>query len=456
MHLFSDNNVLSVSQITSQIKNILESKYRFVSIQGEISNLRVPFSGHSYFTLKDKNAQIRGVLFKGNVRYLEQPLQDGQQVICRGRLSVYEPRGEYQIIVDTVDHHGSGVLQAQFEALKASLSAEGLFAAEIKKQIPPFPSSITVISSATGAAIHDFLKICSNRATSATISVYPVAVQGEKAASEIANAIERVNREVKSDLIVLCRGGGSLEDLWAFNEELVARAIYNSAIPIVTGIGHETDHTIADFCADLRSPTPTGAAEAIIPDTAALISVISNQVRSMSRALYTKLNFSAERLRQQKRALKGYLGKVDHAALRVDAVTERLHYSLEQYFNQQANRISQFYLRLQNQAPLAKIKMKEQHLNHLRENLKRRMVDILKQQEEHLAGTAALLNSVSPLSTLARGYSIVQLESGSRGGKVVTDSAQVREGDEVNVRLHKGRLLCVVQSRVNNDKEDTD
>lgn len=426
-----------------------------MSIQGEISNLRVPFSGHSYFTLKDKDAQIRGVLFKGNARYLEQPLKDGQQVICRGRLSVYEPRGEYQIIVDTIDHHGEGLLQAQFEALKAKLSAEGLFDAGIKKDIPSFPSSITVISSPTGAAIHDFLKISNNRSTSAVIKVYPVAVQGEKAAGEIAAAINRVNREVKSDLIVLCRGGGSLEDLWAFNEEIVARAIYRSVIPVITGIGHETDHTIADFCADLRAPTPTGAAEAIIPDTLVLASAIANQVRSLSRALHAKLYFSEEKLRQQKRILRGYLGKVEHAALRLDAISERFHNGLDLHFNHLQQRVGQLQLRLQNQAPLAKIKMQEQHLNHLKENLKRRMGDILKQQEDHLAGTAALLNSVSPLSTLARGYSIVHLEKGNSAGEIVTDSAQVRDGDEVNVRLHKGRLQCVVSSTHKDEKRDT-
>lgn len=442
--MFSSDSVFSVSQITKGIKKILESRYRFVAIQGEISNLRTPFSGHNYFTLKDNESQIRSVLFKGNARYLKQPLKDGQQVICRGKISVYEPRGEYQIIVDTVELYGEGILRMQFEALKTKLAELGYFDASIKKTIPDYPQNITVISSATGAAIHDFLKICSKRQTTATIKIFPVAVQGERAAGEIAAAIARVNREIHTDIIVLCRGGGSLEDLWAFNEEIVARAIYDSSIPVVTGIGHEVDHTIADFCADLRSATPTAAAELIIPDAVVLKQDIIRQYRSLRRLMVAKLDLNDQKLRQQKRVLKSFLGRIENASLRLDAVSDRFRDSFDLYLEQHRYRIEKLLSLLERQAPLAKIQMQEQRLQYIRSMLERQIRDILKQQEDRLSATAALLQSVSPLSTLARGYSIVRRVP-KRGEKVlVTDNRQVSAGDTVEIRLHKGQLECLV------------
>ena len=273
-HLFDMANVtlnsagpaiLTVSQISRSIRTLLEGEFRFISVSGEISNLSRPYSGHSYFTLKDEGAQLRAILFKGQQRFLAKDINDGQQVICHGRISVYEPRGDYQLIVDSIDFHGAGALQLQFEKLKNRLAVEGLFDQARKKMIPMFPRKIVLITSPTGAAVHDFLKVWRNRQWGATIQIFPVRVQGIGAAEEIAAAIATVNRELDSDIIVLCRGGGSLEDLWAFNEECVARAIADSTLAIVTAIGHEVDFTIADFCADLRAPTPTGAAEQIIP-----------------------------------------------------------------------------------------------------------------------------------------------------------------------------------------------
>jgi len=439
------NSIRTVSQITSEIKLLLEGEYRFISVSGEISNLKVPFSGHHYFTLKDSAAQMRAVLFKGQTRYLSEDLRDGQHVICRGRLSVYEPRGEYQLIVDTVEQYGIGMLQMKFAALKKQLADEGLFADERKHPLPSFPSSIVVISSATGAAIQDFLKICSSRATSAHIRIFPVPVQGELAAPAIARAIAIVNANVPCDIVVLCRGGGSIEDLWAFNEEIVARAIVKSRIPVVTGIGHETDTTIADLCADMRCPTPTGAAEMIIPDNRRLRQQVQTSVGRLHRMVLLQLGTFASVLEQQWRHLLRYRLKVDNLSFRVDPAIERFYRSTHQYYQQRREVLDRLTLRLEHQAPLVRISSKFQQVQYLQKELQRQMAALLTRYEERIARTAALLQGVSPLSTLARGYAIVQAKDKISGERfVVRSSAQVEQGDAVEVLLHAGGLTCEV------------
>ncbi|HBT97123.1 MAG TPA: exodeoxyribonuclease VII large subunit, partial [Desulfobulbaceae bacterium] len=271
--------IQTVSQLTAALKFLVERQYSFIAVRGEISNLRLPASGHQYFTLKDAGAQLRAVLLKPQARYLAAPLRDGGQVICRGRVTVYEPRGDYQLLVDSVEADGEGELRLKFDTLKAKLTAEGLFAEERKRPLPAFPEKIVIITSATGAALHDFLTIWRRRRSNVHVVIYPSAVQGKNAALELATALERVNSEIGGDIIVLCRGGGSLEDLSAFNEEILARAIVRSQIPVVTGVGHEIDFTIADFCADWRAPTPTGAAERSIADCGRLRQQVSRHQR---------------------------------------------------------------------------------------------------------------------------------------------------------------------------------
>ncbi len=264
------SQVQSVSELTRSIRGLLETQFSFVTVTGEISNMRRPYSGHLYFTLKDADAQIKVVLFKNQQRYLSAPLQDGEQVICRGRISVYEPRGEYQIIADFVENQGTGTLQIAFDRLKKRLDAEGLFDADRKKELPFLPEKIFLVTSPSGAALFDFLNIAATRFPGVPIVIFPVRVQGDGAAEEISRAISLLNSREKSGVIVLCRGGGSLEDLWAFNEEQVAYAIEASQLPVVSAVGHEVDFTIADFVADHRSPTPTAAAKDVLPDGEAL------------------------------------------------------------------------------------------------------------------------------------------------------------------------------------------
>ena len=289
--------IATVSQVTRRIKDLLEGKFRFVQVSGEISNLRRPASGHCYFTLKDEDAQLAAVLFKNQQRYLLEQPRDGQQVICHGRVSVYEPRGSYQLIIDTIDFHGQGLLQLRFAELKKRLANEGLFGNDHKKKLPSHPRRITLVTSTSGAAVHDFLSIWRKRGRLVRVDIYPVRVQGKGAEAEISQAIEELNRRQHCDVIVLCRGGGSLEDLWPFNEELPAWTIFHSQIPVVSAVGHEIDFTIADFCADMRAPTPTGAAELLLPDQAQLAGHLATIRQRLARSLDNRLTGSAQQLR---------------------------------------------------------------------------------------------------------------------------------------------------------------
>ena len=441
-------HIQSVCELTRSISNLLEGEFRFVHIHGEISNLKSPFSGHLYFTLKDSDAQIKAVLFKGQRKYLAVNMKDGQQVVCHGRISVYVPRGEYQLVVDTVDFFGTGLLQLQFEKQKQRLAAEGLFAREAKKELPPFPREIILITSPSGAAVHDFLTICRKRRTSARIRILPVRVQGEGAAEEIALAINRVATEIGADVIVLCRGGGSLEDLWAFNEECVARAIYHSQIPVVTGIGHEIDFTIADFCADFRAPTPTGAAEKIIPDNILLFATVQQLQGQLSSAMLRKIADGSNRIAYNRRLL-GDLGSLFvNASLRLDSCVAGLVQSIRDILRSQATSCEQLTRRLHHQAPLTKIRFQQQHLEFLLNAMERQVEAQLERKTTAFLQQVTRLNMMSPLATLARGYSIVSKCNGLHDEpRIVTDSVQVELKDPLEIRLHQGKILCEVTGK---------
>ena len=435
--------VQTVGQITASIKFLLESEYRFVAISGEISNLRAPFSGHQYFTLKDATAQLRAVLLKPQLRYLSEPLRDGRQVVCRGRISVYEPRGEYQLIVDTVEQLGAGALQQQFLRLKEKLAAEGLFDQARKRPIPAFPATLVVVSSPTGAAIHDFLKIWSQRASTVRILVYPVAVQGRTAAAEMARALDRINRDLPCDAIVLCRGGGSLEDLWAFNEEILARAIDRSQIPIISGVGHEIDSTIADFCADRRAPTPTGAAELLIPDANRLRDHLRRQQSILTRMLHERLRREEYALLQQTRMLGGFQGRLSNLSLRLHLGEDRFHSAFHATLSRRENQLKSLVNRLEMRSPFQQLMLQSQQLSHLHDRLVRQMATILQRHTDTLGGLANLLHSYSPLATLARGYAIARIRTAS-GYHSLTRSSEVDVGDEVEILLHEGKLISSV------------
>ncbi len=434
----------TVSGLTSVIRSLLESRFPFISVAGEISNLRRPRSGHIYFTLKDDDAQIRAVLFRTQQRYLEREPADGQMVVCRGRITVYEPRGDYQLIVDALDFHGAGALQVAFERLKKKLAAEGLFDEHLKKPLPAMPAHITLVTSPTGAAVHDFLRVAAQRYPAARIAVYPVSVQGDRAAGEMVAALETINRWGGTDLIVLCRGGGSIEDLWAFNEETLARAIYASALPVVSAVGHEIDFTIADLVADLRAPTPSAAAELLLPDGRELRDRVLGCRERLARAMVRRLDHLAERVSLLRRSLGTMARPLESLALRLDHACLALERAVQGLLEAREHGLAAWSARLERNSPAARLELHRQRLEGLARRLLVAGPALVEGRGRELARLAALLEAVSPLSTLARGYAIVRKEAPA--GMVVTDSNQVTAGERLEVLLHRGRLRCLVES----------
>lgn len=446
MNFQKTSAVYSVTSLTRELKKLVEGKYRFVQVQGEISNLKRPLSGHSYFTLKDEGAQLRGVLFKGQARYLVKDIKNGQRVICHGRISIYEPRGDYQLIVDSVDFQGSGSLQQQFEKLKKQLATEGLFDKENKQTLPVFPKEIVLLTSPSGAAIHDFLKIWRKRDFPTNITVIPVRVQGDGAATEIANALDTVNNNLpQTEIIVLCRGGGSLEDLWAFNEEILARAIVRSKFPVVSAVGHEIDFSISDFCADLRAPTPTAAAEMLIPDGMEMRQTITRYKRALTNEIYNKLGDYQYRVDQNRRLLGDLNFLFTNVSLRLDHISLKLFTVIEKKIAGSQLRCDEVSSTLQRNSPVAKVSLQSQRFNFTKKKLLYLFHKILDDKEVSLGSHASLLDAVSPLATMARGYSIAsKIDQKTGKSSLLRDSRQVKINENVHIRLHKGAIDCTV------------
>ncbi len=436
--------ILSVADLTASIRAILETSFPFVSVTGEISNLARPGSGHIYFSLKDDNARIRAVMFRTQQRYLDRMPENGDEVICRGRVSVYEPRGEYQIIVDTLEHAGTGSLRLAFEALKTRLAAEGMFAADKKKPIPKLPEKITLVTSVSGAAVHDFIKTARRRFDNIPLEIMPVTVQGEKAAAEIRDAIEELNVLDSTGVIVLCRGGGSLEDLMPFNDEQVARAIFASKIPVVSAVGHETDFTISDMVADLRAPTPTAAAELVVPEKKNLTATITRMQCRLSELIRSRLETEGFRLKMLKRflsdpivAMGGYRSMIaDRLWQLKTAVNRKISATNDRL------RILNERLRVRGPEPMIdRLRLRCDDLEVLMcKEIRRR----LERDKERLGFTAARLDNLSPLAVLGRGYAIA---TRLPGGELIGDAGQVEKDEKISVRLKKGKLTCRVLSQ---------
>lgn len=438
-----DRRVLTVSELTGAIRTLLEGRFPFVSVAGEISNLHRPASGHLYFTLKDAGAQVRAVLFKMQQRYLAQMPKDGAHVVCRGRISVYEPRGDYQLIVDTVELQGAGALYQAFEALKRRLAAEGVFDEHRKRPLPSVPAHITLITAPRGAAVHDFIRIATRRFPPIRIAVYPTVVQGDRAAAEMIRAIETVNTRLATDLIVLCRGGGSVEDLWAFNDEDLARAIRASTVPVVSAVGHETDFTIADFAADFRAPTPSGAAELLVPDGEALRAGTAQFHARMRRSLRHQMDRSEQRLLLARQRLATMPYPLDRLLLRLDHLSLRLERGLSAILAEQGHRLDRSVLRLAHHHPGRLLAVRGQQVHGFGLRLAQAIASLIRAREEQFGRVVGVLQAVSPLATLARGYAIVR--TSGKKLQLVTEAAQVRPGAEVDVMLRQGRLVCRVE-----------
>ncbi len=447
--LFAESRVYSVSELNESIKEVIESEFFSLHVQGEISNYKRHTSGHWYFTLKDAGSQLRAVFFRQWNRLLRFEPENGLEVRVRGRLSVYEPRGEYQIVVETVEPVGVGTLQLAFQQQVKRLSSEGLFDEARKRPLPAYPRCIGIITSPVGAALRDMLQILQRRNPSINILIAPVRVQGNGAAGEIADAIRLLNKHAKKpgnqlDVLIVGRGGGSMEDLWAFNEEQVARAIFASEIPVVTAVGHETDYTIADFVADLRAPTPSAAAELVAAETSAIIARVGALNENLQRAMVYYLL----RRRHQLRNLTDSCGFTDTSRLVIDLAArrreleERAASALKENFRRANWRLLDLQRRLSATDFRAPILVNQTKLNSLTQRLERALQRRIERESRKLAIAASKLDALSPLSVLGRGYALVKDES----GKLVTRAAQLTTGQKVRIRFEDGEVACQVAS----------
>ena len=430
-----DREVLSVSQLNGRARLLLEDVFAQVWVEGEISNLARPASGHVYFTLKDKNAQVRCALFRQNALRVRQALRDGLAVKVRGKVSLFEGRGDYQLILDTLEPAGDGALRLAFEALKEKLSAEGLFAADGKRALPAHPQRIGIVSSPTGAVIRDIISVFRRRAPHVALTLVPTAVQGREATAQIVRALELADRG-GFDALILARGGGSLEDLWCFNEEAVARAVAACRTPIISAVGHETDVSITDFVADVRAPTPSAAAELLAPSSADIHQRLAGlrqrlllRMRELLQREHTRLDGLSRRLRHPGERLQ-------QQAQRIDDLEQRLLRAIDRRLCASQERLARLDTRLGAQHPGRTLVLLCQRLEHLSARLPRAMQERLNSRRQQLQGLAQTLNIVSPLATLSRGYSILLDER----GQAVRSASQTRPGQRLTARLGEGEL----------------
>ncbi|MBN1380031.1 MAG: exodeoxyribonuclease VII large subunit [Gammaproteobacteria bacterium] len=396
-----ERDIYSISRLNDEVSRLLSGSFPLLWIEGEISNFSQPRSGHMYFSLKDATAQVRAAMFRNNNLFLRFKPETGMQVLVRARVSLYEPRGDYQLIVEHMEEAGDGALRRAFEQIKQKLQAEGLFASENKLALPEYPQRLGIITSPTGAAIRDVLSVLKRRYPRLPVLIYPVAVQGDSAAREIVQALRLANQRADCDVLLLTRGGGSLEDLQAFNDESVARAVAASSIPVVCGIGHEIDYTIADFAADLRAPTPSAAAELISPDTTQL----------------------QQRLMQRQSALQR---------------------AIEHWLTDQIETVGALQKRLQRLHPQQKLNSQNQRLDELENRLQRALQTLLQKKQDFMNSLLRSLDTVSPLNTLKRGYAIV---TQSNTEQPLISSNHVIVGEKLNVRLAEGRLQVKVEKK---------
>ncbi|MCR6653551.1 MAG: exodeoxyribonuclease VII large subunit [Cellvibrionaceae bacterium] len=435
-----NRQILTVSQLNRAAKDLLETYLPMLWVEGELSNLSAPSSGHWYFSLKDSGAQVRCAMFRNRNMLVRVKPEPGKKVLVRGKVSLYEGRGDYQLIVEHMELAGAGDLQRQFELLKEKLQAEGLFDPAHKKPLPAWPRRLGVVTSPTGAAVHDILHVLRRRFPALPVIVLPVAVQGNEAAGQIAAAIETANRHALCDVLIVGRGGGSLEDLWAFNEEVVARAIHASAIPVVSAVGHEVDFTIADFVADLRAPTPSAAAELISPDGPALLQQLKQYELQLSRCMAAHLRWHRQQVEHLRARLPHPKQKLQAQAQTFDHLEMRLQRAMATSLRGAQQRVERLHHKLQRFNPQHQLARHAHHLQVLTLRLEVAQRKSLEAQQQRLQRAAGLLQSVSPLNTLSRGYSILLTDT----GHAVRDSAEVNEGQTLTARLHRGELICEV------------
>lgn len=464
----SNREILTVSDINRAARRLLEGEFPMVFVEGEISNFIQPSSGHWYLTLKDDNAQLRCAMFVNRNRLVRFRPKDGMQVIVRGRISLYENRGEFQLVAEFMEEAGDGALRRAFDKLKVTLQAEGLFDKDAKEPIPKLPRHIGVITSPTGAAVRDVLHVLERRFPAIPVSVIPVQVQGEESVGQIVKAIDFANRyqDEPFDVILLTRGGGSLEDLWSFNAEQVARAIFASRLPVVCAVGHETDFTIADFVADLRAPTPSAAAEVLSPDSVEWIQTFNRAERSLTSAMAglikqraTHLEHVSRRLRHPGRRLQDLSQRLDEMEVRINAswrryftgfrfpeLTARLINAMERQLERRESRARLAASRLVS--PLGRIEREQSRLRYTFQHLRSRTLADLRHTAQRLASIEGKLEAYSPNAVLERGYAIVM-----KGDTVLRNAGDVNAGDAITARLKQGSIDAEVTATKETDDD---
>lgn len=442
-----ERDVYTVSRLNQTARKLLESGLARIWLEGELSNISRPSSGHLYFTLKDSKAQIRGAMFRSRNQLLRFKPEEGLQVLVRAKVSLYEPRGDYQLIAESMQEAGDGVLQRAFDALKLKLEQEGLFAAEGKRPIPQLPARIGVITSPSGAAIRDVLSVLKRRFPAIPVLIYPVAVQGKDAGKDIAAMIATASRRKDCDVLILTRGGGSLEDLWAFNEEIVARALHDCSLPVVSAVGHEVDFTIADFVADQRAATPSAAAELVSPEQSEWLTQLhALQVRA-NRQLQQQLSDARQRLNwfQQRLQFRHPGQYLRQQAQRLDELEQRSRMAIRSYFNKLRSYLDAETAALKHTAPGYRISVSELELQALTQRLRTTMNTLLQTRQRQWAVVCKSLDTLSPLATLDRGYAIVTRQADNH---ILHRADSVTPGEPVTARLAQGQLLCTVDKIV--------
>ena len=439
----SDRDIYSVSRLNREVRVLLERGFGSLWLEAEISNLARPSSGHWYFSLKDATAQVRCAMFRQRNMLCAFAARDGQNVLVRARIGLYEPRGEYQLIVDHMEDAGRGALKREFEELSARLAAEGLFAVQRKRALPGLPRRIGVITSPTGAAVRDILHVLARRFPAAAVLIYPVPVQGAHAAAEIIAALEVAAGRAECDVLILARGGGSLEDLWSFNDERLARAIVASPIPVITGIGHEIDFTIADFAADVRAPTPSAAAELVVPDAEEWLAAFGRVAERLRRCMRRRLGEHGKRLEwlTGRAALVSPAARLSARGQRLDELEQCLVRALRRGLEVHRERLRWLTGRAALVSPTARLKQHVQLLENLDQRLRRACRQGVILRRERLAPLVRTLRAVSPLATLERGYAIVSLES----GEILRAATAAPPGAIIEARLARGRIRAKVE-----------
>ncbi|WNC69347.1 exodeoxyribonuclease VII large subunit [Thalassotalea nanhaiensis] len=440
----SKQHILQVSELTKKVRYILESELRTLWLCGEISNFIAASSGHWYLSLKDSKAQVRCAMFKGNNRYTRIKPQNGQQVLVKAKVSLYEPRGDFQLIIEQMEDAGEGLLRQKFELLKNQLQGEGLFDQRYKQPIPDFVKTVGIVTSSTGAAVKDILTVLKRRNPSIEVVIYPTLVQGDLAAEQISDAIYNANERDECDVLIVGRGGGSLEDLWAFNEEPVVRAIFDCDIPVISAVGHEVDTSLSDYVADMRAPTPSAAAELVSSDNQQLLTQISHYRQRLTHLIKQAVqdHKANHQYFNHQLALASPVKQLQNQQQHADDLAMRLNQKMIEQQTQRKNQSLLLQQRLASKNPTQQIQLAKVKLNDLDSRLTRAQLQLKDNKQLQLAKLAHNLNIVSPLATIARGYSITRDEQ----GRIMKSVDDVKEGDTITTQLNDGKVESVVSN----------